>query len=41
MNNVAMEFIADLVRESLKEDEDGIIPLVQNSGEKVIGYRLL
>jgi hypothetical protein len=40
MNTVAMEFITDLVREALKEDEDGIIPLVENSGEKVILDRI-
>jgi hypothetical protein len=37
---LAMEFLADLVREILMEDEDGIIPLVPNAGEKIILERL-
>lgn len=36
MNTLAMEFLADLLREILMEDEDGIIPLVPNAGEKVL-----
>ena len=28
MNDIAMEFLADLIREILMEDEDGIAPLV-------------
>jgi hypothetical protein len=36
MNELAMEFLADLLREILLEDEDGIIPLVPNAGEKVL-----
>lgn len=36
MNDLAMEFLADLLREILMEDEDGIIPLVPNAGEKVL-----
>lgn len=37
---LAMEFLADLIREILMEDEDGIIPLVPNAGEKVLLERL-
>ena len=36
MNDLAMEFLADMIREILMEDEDGIIPLVPNAGEKVL-----
>ena len=36
MNDLAMEFLADLLREILMEDDDGIIPLVPNAGEKVL-----
>lgn len=36
MNDLAMEFLADMLREILMEDEDGIIPLVPNAGEKVL-----
>ncbi|MEH1009209.1 BREX-1 system adenine-specific DNA-methyltransferase PglX [Winogradskyella sp. ECml5-4] len=36
MNDLAMEFLADLLREILLEDDDGIIPLVPNAGEKVL-----
>lgn len=36
MNTLAMEFLADMIREILMEDEDGIIPLVPNSGEKIL-----
>jgi len=40
MNDLTMEFLADLIREILAEDEDGIIPLVANAGEKVLLERL-
>lgn len=40
MNELAMEFLADLLREILMEDEDGIIPLVPNAGEKVLLDRI-
>ena len=40
MNTVAMEFLADMIREILMEDEDGIIPLVPNAGEKVLLDRI-
>jgi hypothetical protein len=36
MHTLAMEFLADMIREILMEDEDGIIPLVSNAGEKVL-----
>lgn len=35
-NTLGMEFLTDIVREILMEDEDGIIPLVPNAGEKVL-----
>jgi len=37
---LAMEFLADMIREILMEDEDGIIPLVPNAGEKVLLERI-
>lgn len=40
MHTLAMEFMADMVREILMEDEDGIIPLVPNAGEKVLLDRI-
>lgn len=40
MHTLAMEFLADMVREILIEDEDGIIPLVPNAGEKVLLDRI-
>lgn len=40
MNMLAMEFIADIIREILIEDEDGIIPLVPNAGEKILLDRI-
>jgi hypothetical protein len=40
MNNLAMEFLADMIREILMEDEDGIIPLVPNAGEKILIDRI-
>ncbi len=40
MHTIAMEFLADMIREILMEDEDGIIPLVQNAGEKVLIERI-
>ena len=36
MNDLAMEFLADMIREILMEDDDGIIPLVPNAGETVL-----
>jgi hypothetical protein len=40
MHTLAMEFLADMIREILMEDEDGIIPLVHNAGEKVLLDRI-
>lgn len=40
MNTLAMEFLADMIREILNKDEDGIIPLVSNAGEKVLLDRI-
>lgn len=40
MHTLAMEFLADMIREILMEDEDGIIPLVPNAGEKVLMDRI-
>lgn len=37
---IALEFLADMVRELLNEDDDGIIPLVPNAGERVLFERL-
>lgn len=40
MHTLAMEFLADMIREILMADGDGIIPLVHNAGEKVLLGRL-
>jgi len=40
MSTLAMEFLADMIREILMEDEDGIIPLVPNAGEKILLERI-
>ena len=40
MNDLAMEFLADMLREILMEDEDGVIPLVPNAGEKILLDRI-
>lgn len=40
MNEIAMEFLADLIREVLMEDEDGIAPLVRNAGEEILIDRI-
>lgn len=40
MHTLAMEFLADMIREILMEDEDGIIPLVPNAGDKVLLDRI-
>lgn len=40
MQTLAMEFLADMIREILMEDEDGIAPLVPNAGEKVLLDRI-
>lgn len=38
--DIAMEFLADLIREILNEDEDGIVPLVRNAGEDILIDRI-
>jgi hypothetical protein len=40
MNDIAMEFLADLIREILMEDEDGIAPLVRSAGEEILIDRI-
>lgn len=40
MHTLAMEFLADMIREILMKDEDGIIPLVPNAGDKVLLDRI-
>lgn len=40
MHTLAMEFLADIIREILMEDGDGIIPLVPNAGDKVLLDRI-
>lgn len=40
MQTLAMEFLANMIREILMEDEDGIIPLVPNAYEKVLLDRI-
>ena len=40
MHTLAMEFLADMIREILMEDEDGIVPLVAGAGEKVLIDRI-
>lgn len=40
MHTLAMEFLVDMVRKILMEDEDGIIPLVPNAGEKILLDRI-
>lgn len=39
-HDIAMEFLAELLREILMEDEDGIVPLVRNAGEEVLVNRI-
>ena len=36
MQTLAMEFLTDIIHEVLTDSQDGIITLVQNSGEKII-----
>jgi len=40
MNTIAMEFLADLIREILMADEDGMAPLVRSSGEEILLDRI-
>ncbi|MEQ1742044.1 MAG: BREX-1 system adenine-specific DNA-methyltransferase PglX [Candidatus Nitrotoga sp.] len=37
---IAMEFLTDLIREILKDDDDGIVPLVRNAGEEILIDRI-
>lgn len=37
---IALEFLADLIREILNEDEDGIVPLSRNTGEEILIDRI-
>jgi type I restriction-modification system DNA methylase subunit len=40
MHTLALEFLADMIREILMEDEDGIVPLVPNAGVKILLDRI-
>lgn len=40
MQTLAMEFLVDIIRVILMDDDDGIIPLVPNAGEKVLLDRI-
>ena len=40
MQTLVKEFLFDLVREILLDDDDGIIPLVPNAGEKILLNRI-
>jgi hypothetical protein len=40
MNDIAKDFLFDVVREVLQEDDDGIIPLVGDTGEVTLQNRL-
>ena len=40
IKTIAMEFLVDLIREILNEDEDGIVPLVRNAGEEILLDRI-
>jgi len=40
MHTLAMEFLADMIRDILMEDEDGIVPLIPNSGETTLLERI-
>jgi len=40
LHTMAMEFLADMIRVILFEDEDGIIPLVPNTGERILLDRI-
>ncbi|NBK97606.1 MAG: BREX-1 system adenine-specific DNA-methyltransferase PglX [Erysipelotrichia bacterium] len=40
MNTIALEFLVDMIREILAEDEDGIVPLVPNAGEQILLQRV-
>jgi len=38
--DIALEFLADMLRDILNEDDDGIVPLVPNAGEKILYERV-
>ena len=40
MKKIAMEFLADMIREIIMEDEDGIVPVIQNASEKILVERI-
>lgn len=40
MHTLAMGFLADMIRDILMEDTDGMIPLVPNAGEKILLDRI-
>lgn len=40
MHELVMEFLADMIRDILMEDEDGIAPLVSNAGEEQLIGRI-
>ncbi|MFC1731450.1 BREX-1 system adenine-specific DNA-methyltransferase PglX [candidate division KSB1 bacterium] len=40
IQNIAMEFLINLIREILNEDEDGIVPIVKNTGEEILIDRI-
>jgi hypothetical protein len=40
VNKLALEFLVETVKEILIEDEDGIIPIVPNAGEKILLDRI-
>jgi hypothetical protein len=40
MNVLSIEFLSDMIRDILMEDDDGIIPLVPNAGEKILLDRI-
>ena len=36
VNKLSFEYLADVIKEILNDDEDGIIPIVSNAGEKIL-----
>ncbi|MBN2373591.1 BREX-1 system adenine-specific DNA-methyltransferase PglX [bacterium] len=40
MNEIAQDFLFDMVREVLQEDDDGIIPLVEYAGKTILQNKL-
>jgi hypothetical protein len=39
-NEIAIEFLADMIREILMDDDDGIAPLVRSAGEEILIDRI-